>query len=88
LLLGEGEAAGEGFTAGLAVLAGAVVVGTAGEAAVVGAGLAVVGVFVLFSSVAQPAAKPIESVATISSAVRLIKFRFEDLISFASLEQD
>jgi len=82
LPFGEGETAGEGLAAGLAVFTGAVVVGTAGEADVDGAGLAVVGVFELFSSVAQPAANPIESVATISSAVRLIKLMFGVVISF------
>jgi ABC-type uncharacterized transport system permease subunit len=89
LALGEGDAAGEGLATGLAVFTGAVVVGAVGEADVDGAGLAVVGVFALFSgSVAQPAAKAIESVATINSAARLIKFRFEDFISLTSLEQD
>ncbi len=89
LTLGEGDAAGEGLATGLAVFTGAVVVGAVGEADVDGAGLAVVGVVELFSgSVAQPAAKAIESVATSSSAVRLIKFRFEDFISLTSLEQD
>lgn len=89
LALGEGDAAGEGLATGLAVFTGAVVVGPAGDADVDGAGLAVVGVFALFSgSVAQPAANAIERVATINSAVRLIKFRFEDFISLTSLEQD
>jgi len=85
--LAGGDATGEGLAAGLAVFTGAVV--AAGDADVDGAGLAVVGVFALFSgSVAQPAAKAIERVATINSAVRLIKFRFEDFISLTSLEQD
>lgn len=85
--LAGGDATGEGLAAGLAVFTGAVV--AAGEADVDGAGLAVVGVFALFSgSVAQPAAKAIERVATINSAVRLIQFRFEDFISLTSLEQD
>lgn len=87
--LAGGDAIGEGLAAGLAVFTGAVVVGPAGEAEVDGAGLAVVGVFALFSgSVAQPAAKAIESVARSSSAVRLIKFMFGVVISFSSLEQD
>jgi hypothetical protein len=87
LALGEGDATGEGLAAGLAVFTGAVV--AAGEADVDGAGLAVVGVFELFSgSVAQPAANAIESVATSSSAMRLIKFMFGVVISFTSLEQD
>lgn len=80
--MGEGDEAGEGLATGLAVFTGAVVVGAVGEADVDGAGLAVVGVVELLSgSAAQPAAKAIESVATSSSAVRLIKFRFEDFIS-------
>ena len=94
LALGEadlagGDATGEGLATGLAVFTGVVVVGAAGDADVDGAGLAVVGVFALFSgSVAQPAANAIESVARSTSAVRLIKFMFGVVISFTSLEQD
>jgi hypothetical protein len=86
---GEGDAAGDGLTAGLGLITGAVPVVPAGEDDVDGEGLAVVGVFELFSgSVAQPAANVIESVATSSSAMRLIRFTFGLVIIFSSFEQD
>lgn len=82
---GEGDAAaGEGVAAGLAVFAGVVVAGAAGEADVAGA--VVAGVFELFSgSVAQPAAKAIETVATRSRAARLMKLMFADFICLSSV---
>jgi hypothetical protein len=86
---GEGDAAGDGLTAGLGLITGAVPVVPAGEDDVDGEGLAVVGVFELFSgSVAQPATNAIESVATSSSAMRLIRFTFGLVIIFSSFEQD
>lgn len=85
---GEGDAAGDWLAAGLALTTGAVVVGTVGDAVVVVAGVAAAGVFELFSgSVAQPAAKAIESVARRVSAPRLIKFTFEVVIGFSSFRK-
>ena len=81
---GEGDAAGDWLAAGLGLTTGA---GTVGDAVVV-AGVAAAGVFELFSgSVAQPAAKAIESVATRASAQRLIKFTFEVVIGFSSFRK-
>src|SRR3981081_1798409 len=80
--LGEGDAAAgdaEGLAAGLAVLAGVVVAGTAGEAVVVA------GAFELFSVSAQPAAKAIETVARRSRAVRLMKLMCADFICLSSV---
>lgn len=81
--LGEGDAAGEGVAAGLTVFAGVVVAGTAGEADVAGA--VVAGVLELVSSVAQPAAKAIETVATRSRAARLMKLMFANFIGLSSV---
>jgi hypothetical protein len=83
LALGEGDAAGEGLTAGLTLAAGAVPVPPAGEGEVDGDELVVLGELELFSgSVAQPAANMIEDVATSSNAMRLIKFSFGVIIIF------
>jgi hypothetical protein len=72
--LGEGDATGEGLAAGLGLFTGAPLAPDDG--------LAVVGVFELFSgSVVQPAENAIESVARSSSAVRLIKLTFGVVIS-------
>jgi hypothetical protein len=85
---GEGDVAagvtGEGVAEGLA--AGVVVAGTAGEAEVAGA--VVVGVFELLSVSAHAAAKAIETVATRSSAARLMKLMFENFMVCPQLEQD
>ena len=83
LLLAEGDAAGEGLAAGLDVLTGAL-----GEGAAA-AGLAAAGVFAsLAGSEEQPAANAIETIVRRRSAVRLIMFVFEVLITFSSFEQD
>jgi len=76
LPLGEGDAAGEGLTAGLGLGAGAVApLDEAGE------GLAVFGEFELLAG-SQPAANTIEEIVRSRSAVRLIMFIFVVLISF------
>ena len=82
LAVGEGEAAGEGLAAGLDLVAGAVRVVSLGEADVDGAGLAVFGEFELLTgSAAQPAANTIEDIVRRITAVRLIMFSFDVVIS-------
>jgi hypothetical protein len=81
--LGEGDAAAAGLATGLGFTAGVVVAGAAGVADVAGVGVAAVGVFELVSgSVAQAAAKPIESIIRPSSARRLNNFTFGVVIGF------
>lgn len=73
LVAGEGDAAGEGLTAGLELVFGVVSVSPIGDADVAGAGLAVPGAVELFpGSVAQPAANDSEEIVRSRSAVRLI----------------
>jgi hypothetical protein len=80
LVLAEGDAAGEGLATGLGVLTGAVTV-TPGEGDAA-AGLAVGVVESLTVSLAQPAANAIEVIVRRRSAVRLMIFIFEILITF------
>ena len=80
LVLAEGDAAGEGLATELGVLTGALTVELGeGDAA---AGLAVGVVASLTGSLAQPAANAIEVIVRRRSAVRLILFIFEVLITF------
>lgn len=78
LVLTEGDAAGEGLATGLGVLTGAVTLGE-GDAA---DGLTVGVVESLTVSLAQPAANAIETIVRRRSALRLILFMFEVLITF------
>lgn len=80
LVLAEGDAAGEGLATGLGVVTGAVTV-TLGEGDAAVDGLAVGVVESLTVSLEQPAAKAIEMIVRRRSAVRLILFIFEVLIT-------
>jgi hypothetical protein len=80
LAFGAGDTAGDGLAAGLEVATGVLVALGEGDVAA-GEGLAVGGVDSITGSVAQPAAKPIETVARSRSAVRLMRFSFELLIN-------
>jgi len=78
-VLGEADAAGEGLTEGLGLLAGAVPVVLVD---VEGEGLAVVVELELSTgSVAQPAKKTSENTVRSNRAVRLIVFKFDEVIS-------
>jgi hypothetical protein len=81
LAFGEGDAAGDGFTAGLGLLAGVLSLGAVGEDETAGDGLAVLGEFELAAG-SQPAANITENVARSKIAVRLIRLMFEFLICF------
>jgi hypothetical protein len=78
LVLADGDAAGEGLATGLAVITGVLVALGEGDAAA--EGLTVAGVDSVAGSAAQPAAKPIDTVARSRSAARLMQFIFELLI--------
>ena len=78
LVFAAGDATGEGLAAGLAVIVGVVTV-TVGDGDATGDGL--VGV-VESGSAAHPAANAIGTIVRSRSAVRLILFIFELLITF------
>ncbi len=79
LVLGEGEAAGDGLTVGLGVVAGAVPVSPPGE----GDDVTVLGEFdSLVGSLAQPAASRAEDIVRTNNAMRLIDFKFGVVIIF------
>jgi len=86
LAVGEGEAAGDGLAAGLGLLAAGAAVSLAGEDVVAGDDVPA-GEFVLVAG-SQAAANAITRIVVNRSAVRLARFFFGLLISFASLEQD
>jgi hypothetical protein len=81
LAFGAGDAAGDGFTAGLGLLAGVLSLGAVGEDDMAGEGLAVLEEFELTAG-SQPAANNTENVARSKTAVRLIRLVFEILICF------
>jgi hypothetical protein len=93
--LGDAAAAGEGLTAGLGLVIGAVPAALTGEGDVAGDGVALIGDDVVelgevdgLGSSAQPAANAIARTIGSRSVVRMIKFIFGLLIGFASFEQD
>ena len=90
---GEGDAAGDGLEAGLALVTGAGPVALAGDVA--GDDVALLGddvvfgeVDVLSGSAAQPTAKPIARTIGSSRLMRIVRFVFELLIGFTSFVQD
>ncbi len=87
MAVGEGDAAGDGLATGLGLVAGGAAVSPAGEAVVVGGGVAVAGVFELVSD-SQPTTNAIARTVGKKSAVRPISFIFGLLIIFSSFEQD
>jgi hypothetical protein len=84
LAFGAGDAAGEGFTTGLGVVAGILCVAPVGEDDTAGDGVAPGEVEL--SAGSQPAANMIENVATSRIAVRLIKLMLEFFISLPSFQ--
>jgi len=80
LVLGEGDAAGEGLATVLGVVTGAFTVALGDGDAVAGPAVGVVES--VTGSLAQPAVNPIETMVSNRSAVRLILFNFEVLITF------
>jgi hypothetical protein len=85
LAFGEGDAAGDGFTVGLGLLAGVLSLAAVGEDATAGDGLAVPGEFE-FSPGSQPAANMIEKVARSRIAARLMELMLVIFISFPSFQ--
>jgi hypothetical protein len=84
LAFGEGDAAGEAFTAGLGLLAGVLSGELVGEEDAAGGGVAL-GEFELTAG-SQPAANMIENVARSRIVVRLINLMLELFISLPSFQ--
>ena len=72
LVAAAGDAAGDAFPAGLAVVAGAFSTGATVGAAAAGDGLAVAGVVLVAGSAAHPATRSIEESVNAKIAVRLM----------------
>lgn len=88
MALGEGDAAGDGLTAGLEAFAGALPVSPLVEGEVVGEELTVPGEFdSLVGSLAQPTASSVVNIVRTNNAMRLIDFKFGVVIIFL-IEQD